>query len=91
LLNFSHVDLFAANTACQKQLEEAESLIASGAVDILLPVCMADGSFAPKQCNLQGCFCVDESTGRCKGDTECEPIGSDVDCGKTYKINNACE
>ena len=74
------------NTDCQQKLEDAETLIASGVVDILLPVCMADGSFAPKQCDLQGCFCVDERTGVCKEGTEPEPMGSDVDCGKACKI-----
>jgi len=71
-----------ANTKCQQQLEDAKSLIESGVVDIRLPVCMADGSFAPKQCNFQGCFCVDERTGVCKGGTKCQPIGPDEGCVK---------
>lgn len=79
---------FAAKTECQKQIEQAKSLIASGVVDIFLPVCKPDGTFAPKQCNVQGCFCVDEITGLCVPDAECR-IESDVNCGKTSKIYTA--
>ncbi|XP_078366848.1 thyroglobulin-like [Oculina patagonica] len=61
-----------AKTECQKQVEEAKSMIASGVVDIFVPVCRRDGHFAPEQCNLQGCFCVDETTGQRKD--------SDLDC-----------
>lgn len=83
LLNGYPFPFSAAKTECQKQVEEAETMIASGVVDIFLPVCRPDGNFAPKQCNLQGCFCVDEMTGLCVPDGKCQRIYSDLDCGKS--------